>query len=380
MNFSKGQFGYDLKFLEEHIHPIVLSGKNKNQQLIIAPQFQGRIMTSTANGPEGKSFGWINHELIESKKIHKNINPFGGEDRFWMGPEAGQFGLFFKHGEAFTFENSQVPSAIDTEEFDLMNQDATSAVFRKDCSLINYANTKFDIRIERKINLLNEEKIAGSLGINLDSKNDLSVIGFESENSITNLGRNWNKNSGLLSIWIIGMFNATDKATVIIPVKKAKEGINTNYFGALNKNRLQVKSNTVFFRGDGNYRSKIGIAPQSVNSIFGSYDFENDVLTIIQFSFQEDESYVNSLWEIQEEPFKGDVINSYNDGPLNGKQLGGFYEMETSSPAKELKSGESISHLHRTFHFCANKKSLSEIAMHLLNADISSDPLNSEYP
>ena len=44
--------------------------------------------------------------------------------------------------------------------------------------------------------------------------------------------------------------------------------------------------------------------------------------------------YVNSLWEIQDEPFRGDVVNSYNDGKLeDGTQLGPFYELESSSPA-----------------------------------------------
>jgi hypothetical protein len=41
----------------------------------------------------------------------------------------------------------------------------------------------------------------------------------------------------------------------------------------------------------------------------------------------------------------GDVINAYNDGPNDdGTQLGRFLELETSSPAAALKSGNSITH------------------------------------
>jgi hypothetical protein len=36
-------------------------------------------------------FGWINRKLIASRKIQPHINVFGGEDRFWIGPEGGQF-------------------------------------------------------------------------------------------------------------------------------------------------------------------------------------------------------------------------------------------------------------------------------------------------
>ena len=59
-------------------------------------------MTSTARGLKGRSYGWINHDLIASKEIQKQMNAYGGEDRFWLGPEGGQFSLFFKKGDPFT--------------------------------------------------------------------------------------------------------------------------------------------------------------------------------------------------------------------------------------------------------------------------------------
>ena len=64
------------------------------------------------------------------------------------------------------------------------------------------------------------------------------------------------------------------------------------------------------------------------------------MLTIVQYSRPTDATtYVNSMWEMQKEPYKGDVINSYNDGPpAPGKPpLGPFYELETSSPALSLQ-------------------------------------------
>ncbi|HEY0466124.1 MAG TPA: DUF6786 family protein, partial [Polyangiaceae bacterium] len=63
--------------------------------------------------------------------------------------------------------------------------------------------------------------------------------------------------------------------------------------------------------------------------------------------------YVNSMWERQAAPYAGDVINSYNDGPpAPGKPpLGGFYEIESSSPAAALAPGGSLRHEHQTYHF-----------------------------
>ena len=57
--------------------------------------------------------------------------------------------------------------------------------------------------------------------------------------------------------------------------------------------------------------------------------YHNPVVQSSRNSF----SYVNGQWGPQEDPFAGDVINSYNDGPVeDGSIMGPFYEIETSSP------------------------------------------------
>ncbi len=71
-------------------------------------------MTSTTDGRNGPSFGWVNHELIASRKQVEHMNAFGGEERIWLGPEGGQFSVYFKKGTEFTFDNWFVPAAFDT--------------------------------------------------------------------------------------------------------------------------------------------------------------------------------------------------------------------------------------------------------------------------
>jgi hypothetical protein len=60
---------------------LVLSDSAKRSQLIVSPAYQGRVMTSTAEGDSGMSFGWLNHDLISSAQKSEHINAFGGEDR-----------------------------------------------------------------------------------------------------------------------------------------------------------------------------------------------------------------------------------------------------------------------------------------------------------
>ena len=81
--------------------------------------------------------------------------------------------------------------------------------------------------------------------------------------------------------------------------------------------------------------------------------------------------YVNSKWELQKEPYKGDVINSYNDGPLqDGSQMGPFYEVESSSPAQELKPGETQEYHQTTMHLQGDYSALKTILKQLINVDL----------
>ena len=367
---ERGTFGYDLHFLNWNTNTVVLKTNDDKCQLVVVPDYQGRVMTSTSNGLDGKSYGWINYNLISSDKIEKQINVYGGEDRFWLGPEGGQYSIFFKKGDAFDIKNWSTPKSIDTEPFSLVESTDTYAVFNKEIQLTNYQEFEFNINVERKISILDEEQIKKNLKIDFD--NSMLFVGFQSENTMTNNGRlAWTKDGGLLSIWILGMFTPSENTTVIIPYKDTL-ALNTNYFGEIDSDRLEITEKTILFKGDGKYRCKIGVPLPNALSIFGSYDADKRVLTIVEYSTTEETSYVNSLWEYQDDPYGGDVINSYNDGPLkDGKQLGPFYELESSSAAKELKQGESIQHTHKTYHFEGTFESLNRIAKKTLNIDLN---------
>ena len=135
---------------------------------------------------------------------------------------------------------------------------------------------------------------------------------------------------------------------------------------------MQVKDSILYFTCDGKYRSKIGLSPVIAKPIAGSFDFEKNVLTIVIPQVNKDASYVNSKWEIQREPYKGDVINSYNDGPLaDGTQMGPFYEIESSSPALQLRKGETGEYKQITCHFQGDYTALQQLAKQLLGVDLN---------
>jgi hypothetical protein len=348
-----GTFAYDRTFLAKHKGLIEL--KRANAGLLIVKDYQARVMTSTANGDSGKSYGWMNYSLIQSGELKPHMNAFGGEDRFWLGPEGGQYALYFKKGDPFDFDHWQTPPLIDTDSFEVVSTDSTQATFKKSGTL----------------SLLSEIDIEKEFGI---AASNLRTVAFQSENSITNTGEeNWTKKDGLLSIWILGMFNPSNKTVIALPhqISADKNKVTDNYFGEIPGDRIKRTDSLLLLKGDGKYRGKVGIAPGIAKNIVGSYDEEKHVLTLVKFDLDKVGSYVNSMWEIQKEPFSGDAVNSYNDGPqADGSQMGPFYELESSSPAKELKKGEKLYHRHITLHIEGDETALSLIAENTLGVSL----------
>jgi hypothetical protein len=184
---SGASFGDDIAFLKKHTELIVLSDKAGQAKVALAPAWQGRVMTSTTGGDAGQSFGWINRELIASGKIQPHMNAFGGEDRFWMGPEGGQFSIFFAKGKKFEFADWQTPAIFDTKPFNVLSKADDKAVFGEEFSLTNYSGTVFHVGVEREVALLPPAKAWEHLEVK--AAKDVSVVAYASNNKITNQGK-----------------------------------------------------------------------------------------------------------------------------------------------------------------------------------------------
>ena len=232
--------------------------------------------------------------------------------------------------------------------------------------------------MERNVRLLSDTEISKHLGAALPS--DVWGVAYESTNKITNRGNSaWTKESGLVSVWILGMFQPSPQTTVVIPFRKGSSEslgpiVNDAYFGKVPKDRLLVSDGVLFFRGDGQQRGKIGIPRPRAVSTLGSYDAAQQVLTLVQYTLPDAaRDYVNSMWELQKAPYGGDVVNSYNDGPPapDKMPLGPFYELETSSPAAALAPGKSLTHVHRTIHLQGPPEFLEPISKRHLGVSLA---------
>jgi hypothetical protein len=371
---EKGSYQYDLNFLYHNTKgALELSDSSGNARILLSAEYQGRVFTSTAAGDSGTSYGWLNYDLIASKKKRAHFNPVGGEERFWLGPEGGQFSLYFHAGDSFSISNWKVPAAIDTESYRLMRSSKTQAIFSHNATLTNYSQTTFQIGIERIITLLSKSDLEIELKIVMPS--EIKFVAYQSVNTLKNEGeKDWTKETGLPSIWLLGMFTPSAETKVIIPfrgVKNSKEMISTNYFGDIPTERIDIRDSVLFFSCDGNYRSKIGLPPAIAKPFAASFDAKKNILTLIHFQLDPKGAYVNSKWELQKDPYQGDAVNSYNDGPLaDGSQLGPFYELESSSVALALRAGESNTYTQTTCHFEGSFEQLNQLARQLLAIDL----------
>ncbi len=370
---STKQYGFNRDFLKKYVNVIEL--KTGQSAISLIPAWQGRVMTSTSEGDRGFSFGWINLDLIASGKIQPHINAFGGEERLWLGPEGGQFSLFFKKGSSFIYNDWQTPAFMDTAPFEVVSQTDSSALFACDVETENYSGAQFNFRLERNVVILPVTEIRKQTGIDATG---LNSVAYRSDNKIINTGNNeWLRETGLISIWMLGMFNPSPAVIVVIPFKPGDENIigplvNDNYFGKISGDRLKVTGNNIYFRADGKSRGKIGLPPLRATGTMGSFDSDNNILTLLICRMPEGKTeYVNSSWQIQDNPFSGDALNSYNDGPLeDGSQMGPFYELETSSPAAVLKPGEYLTHVQFTMHLTGDRQDLNRIALSVLGVSL----------
>jgi hypothetical protein len=378
-------FDQDVAFLKQHTPVVVLGDAAAGARVAVVPAWQGRVMTSTAGGPAATSYGWANEELIASGKVQPHINALGGEDRIWLGPEGGQFSIFFAKGDPFDLAHWQTPPLVDSEPWEVREQTARVVTLRHRGRLVNYSGSVFDVQLDRTVRLLDAAAAAALLGGPLPA--GARAVAYASENTLTNAGSApWTKSGGLLSLWVLGMFKPSPRTTIVVPFREGPEAelgpvVNDAYFGKVPGERLVARGGRLFFSGDGRYRSKIGLSPRRARPVLGSYDASRRVLTLAAFDLPQGATdYVNSMWEIQKQPFAGDAVNSYNDGPPapGAKPLGPFYELETSSPAAALAPGAHLTHVHRTAHVEGDERALDAIARRVLG--VSLDEIGAALP
>src|SRR6476620_10346763 len=73
-NATHGTYAYDAAFLNQHTRKVLeLRDKDNEAKVLLSADYQGRVMTSTATGDTGTSYGWLNYSLIASGEKKKQF-------------------------------------------------------------------------------------------------------------------------------------------------------------------------------------------------------------------------------------------------------------------------------------------------------------------
>jgi hypothetical protein len=360
---------------------VVLEGPGGSKALI-SPRLQGRLLTFRVGTVE--STGFVNLAGVAAGEVDPSFNNFGGADRFWLYPEAGQFGLYFDPGAELNRKVWKVPASLNQGAFKLAAKSPHRVLLTRDMEVMNYSGTRFSVKVEREVGIVLDDDLPTELGVKLPS--GVHFAGATTKNTLTNTGPDtWSPEKGLVGIWILGMFNASDKAAIIAPFRPGSEKdlgpkFNDDYFGKLSvevPDRFQTLGNAAIFKADARRVGKFGLSQQRTTGLAGSYDYGKNLLTIVKFDVPTiPERYGNSTWvKVQAEPFKGDPFQTYNNGPPDPRTGeiadAPFYELESASPVRPLPAGGTITHRHSTYHFQGDPKKLETLAKQLLDVDLA---------
>lgn len=345
--------------------------------MLLGPELVGRVMCSTFDRNRGLANAWINKSAIQRGKVDPVFNNFGGEERFWLAPEGGPFGLEFGKKES-RFENYSVQPAMNTAEYRVLAKDDRSVLMEADLSLENHSGTRFDFRVERRISLLE------SCPYTQVSGGKIQVAAFQSENTVLNTGtKAWAKEGGTIAMWCLGQLLEYPHLSIIVPVRRdagteSSPPTVDEYFkdfcidGKFPSNRRANFDTFVLLKADGAVRGKVGVKRDRAAGRLGSYDPDAHCLTVVDHDFYPELEYPTGYWRDYENAFDGDALSVYIDGPEHaGGNHGLCYELETISPALFLRPQEEFTYRNRTFHLQGDPQDLQLICQRFLGPSLS---------
>ena len=229
-------------------------------------------------------------------------------------------------------------------------RDATHVTFARDaCTSRTGRAAAFDVAVERTVRVLGADDVRARFGEAPPARP--RWVAFESDNRITNAGaRAWTRDTGLLSIWILGMYAPRPtRASSCRSIPRAPGPIvNDEYFGKVPADRLVVHERRragSSLRGRRRApRARSASARRARATSLGSWSAgaaPADARALREAGRARPTATSTACGRSSRTPTAATSSTAYNDGPTEpGKpSLGGFYELETSSPAAALGSG-----------------------------------------
>ncbi|MGL6225001.1 MAG: DUF6786 family protein [Thermoguttaceae bacterium] len=309
-------------------------------RIAVCPDWNARVMTSSCNGLNGESLGYINVPAIESGSDFQN--QFGGENQllFPYFPDFSDYPKYTIHEGPFEIINKQ-------SSFHLTLSRVVANEHQNTCWL-------------RKLTLLDADLLADSFSdevLDVLSHPETSHVSYSSQNTLLNQGTQFaqNKNfKNLLFPQIKSSLNATPFSVVLLPVREGIDDLlgpamHVESFAPLPRRRLLWTKPIALFRADGVLDAQLTVSRRRTLYFCGAIDMRAGILTILQFS---EESSENDLADCDP------AIRVINHGHKSNRDLP-FYDICIAATSEELKTGESTTLFHTTTHIITDREKLA---------------------
>jgi hypothetical protein len=221
-------YGETREFLARRTSIVELTN-GEGSRIVVAPSWQGRVMTSTCEGSDGPSLGFVHRACIETGKADRQCNHYGGEDRMSIGPEGGPFGFWFSRGTKQVLKNWQTPTGLNNAVWKVVSPPSDRSVqMTTRWMLKNASGTAFTLDVTREVRLLGPDELQRSFGnwtAGMLNRADVKTVAYETENRVVNRGEPFSKLTGLVSIGVCGMMNAGRRTVMLMPYKAGSASV-----------------------------------------------------------------------------------------------------------------------------------------------------------
>ncbi len=313
-------------------------------RLTVCPDWNGRVMSSTCDGLDGSSFGFINVHYIDSPDGTRSFCSYGGEDDLL---------LLFDYFEEGPF---RVEAVLHDQEVQM----------QRCMRWTDRDKTPFNLNVERTVRLLDNEDVRAVFGHEVAvavEQDDVSYVAFETVNTLFS-------DLESLSMCTGSMFNAGPSKVAIIPFGPGSNDeeptFSVEYFGSSPHGRLRQLPGVFLLRADGKSRCQINVAHNLALPLVASIDFREGILTLIAHNAAQTPD-----WLEEEMIAEKNVVHAYNSGPGPGEAASdGFYMFVTNSPAPSAQYTEKgLVHNQYTMHINADNMTLAYLVDHLFGID-----------
>lgn len=304
-------------------------------RVAVCPEWNGRVLTSTCDGLDGNSFGYVNVQAIDAEDFEN----FGGEDLWTISPI----------DLSFTVESIK----------------ENKTVLQRTLRMADANGKSVEFHLSRSISLLSRPKIGTAFGDAVaDSlkQEDVSVVAFRSENTIQS------QEKVSVASRQRSMSNACPHTFIVVPTPPENFmpkplPIDIDYLGGSPHGRIRHISGALLIRADGHGRCQATIPFSAVPPVFGAVELRSGTLTLWTF-------------DVPEKSEEEDVIRIYNHGQprTGGSDWSTYYEINNFSVVRELLPGNALSYCQCTLHLNAGNDILGGLVGQIFDVSLDNFP------